>query len=132
MSEAYGQRFGERLRVENVPAIVTRASRTANMAVTEVRCDNPLTEMSGPIQPEDAFLVYLHLRDRPNREYWSDGRRASVCDLRAGESSLHDLNREPRSLLDEPYHSLALYLPRAALDAIADDANPRKTRWRSP
>jgi AraC family transcriptional regulator len=123
MSEAYGQRFGERLRVENVPAIVTRASRTANMAVTEVRCDNPLAEMSGPIQPEDAFLVCLHLRDRPSREYWSDGRRASVCDLRAGESSLHDLKREPRSLLDEPYHSLAFYLPRAALDVIADEAN---------
>jgi len=123
MTEAYGKRFGEALRVENVPAIVTRALRTADMAVTEVRCDNPLPEMSGPIQPEDAFLVCLHLRDRPSREYWSDGRRASVCDLRAGESSLHDLKREPRSLLDEPYHSLAFYLPRAALDAIADGAN---------
>jgi AraC family transcriptional regulator len=123
MTEAYGKRFGEALRVENVPAIVTRALRIADMAVTEVRCDNPLPEMSGPIQPEDAFLVCLHLRDRPSREYWSDGRRASVCDLRAGESSLHDLKREPRSLLDEPYHSLAFYLPRAALDAIADDAN---------
>jgi AraC family transcriptional regulator len=128
MTEAYGKRFGEALRVENVPAIVTRALRTADMAVTEVRCDNPLPEMSGPIQPEDAFLVCLHLRDRPSREYWSDGRRASVCDLRAGESSLHDLKREPRSLLDEPYHSLAFYLPRAALDAIADDANAPRIR----
>jgi AraC family transcriptional regulator len=123
MTEAYGQRLGERLQVEHAPAIVTRALRSAYMAVTEVRCDNPLAEMSGPIQPEDAFLVCLHLRDRPSREYWSDGRRASVCDLRAGESSLHDLKREPRSLLDEPYHSLAFYLPRAALDLIADEAN---------
>src|ERR1700730_16224311 len=123
MTEAYGRRLGERFRVENAPAIVTRALRTADIAVTEIRCDSPLPEMCGPIQQEDAFLVGLHLRDTPNREYWEDGRRASVCDLRAGESSLHDLKREPRSLLHKPYHSLIFYLPRAALDAISDEAN---------
>src|SRR5260370_6359813 len=79
--------------------------------------------MCGPIQREDAFLVTLHLRDSRNREYWEGGRRASVCDLRAGESCLHDLKRDPTALLDKPYHSLFFYLPRAALDAIADEAN---------
>ncbi len=110
-------------RVENAPAIVTRALRTADMAVTEIRCDNPLPQMSGSIQQEDAFLVALYLRDFPNREYWEDGRRASVCDLRVGESCLYDLKRAPTALLDKPYRSLAFYLPRAALDAIAEDAN---------
>jgi AraC family transcriptional regulator len=77
------------------------------MTVTEVRCDNPLPEMSGPVRQEDAFLVALYLRDAPNCEYWEDGRRASVCDQRIGESSLHDLKRDPRSLIDKPYHCLA-------------------------
>jgi hypothetical protein len=47
-------------------------------------------------------------------------------DVRAGESCFYDLKREPRSLLDKPYHTLISYLPRAALDAIADeqDENP--------
>jgi AraC family transcriptional regulator len=128
MTEAYGQRLGEALRVENAPAIVTRALRTADIAVTEIRCDSPLPEMSGSIQQNDAFLVALQLRDFPNREYWEDGRRASVCDLRAGESCLYDLKRNPTALLDKPYHSLAFYLPRAALDAIADDANAPRIR----
>ena len=128
MTEAYGQRFGERLRVEIAPAIVTRALRTADMAVTEVRCDNPLPEMSGSLQQEDAFLVGLHLRDFPNREYWEDGRRASVSDLRVGDSCLYDLKREPRAFLDKPYYSLVFYLPRTALDAIADDANAPRIR----
>jgi AraC-like DNA-binding protein len=97
--------------------------RTADIAVTEIRRDNPLPEMSGSIQQEDAFAVALHLRDRPNREYWEDGRRASVCDVRAGESCLHDLKRGPSALLDKPYHVLSFYLPRAALDAIADESN---------
>ena len=123
MTEAYGQRLGERFRIENAPAIVTRALRPADIAVTEVRCDNPLPAMSGSIPLEDAFLVGLHFRDVPNREYWEGGRRASVCDLRAGEISLCDLKRGPSALLDKPYHTLIFYLPRAALDTIADDAN---------
>jgi AraC family transcriptional regulator len=123
MTEAFGQPLGEALRVKNAPAIVTRVLRTADIAVTEIRCDNPLPEMSGSIRQEDAFLVALQLRDFPTREYWEDGRRASVCDLRAGESCLYDLERDPTVLLDKPFHSLAIFLPRAALDAIADEAN---------
>jgi AraC-like DNA-binding protein len=137
---AYGRRDGAALRAENVPvpwsagghrrapAIVTRALRTADMAVTEIRCDNPLPEMNDSIQPEDAFLVALHLRDSPNCEYWEDGRLASVCDLRAGESSLYDLKRDPTARFHKPYHCLAFYLPRAALDAIADEASAPRIR----
>src|SRR5258705_909810 len=95
----------------------------SDIAVREIRFENPLLEMIGPIQQEDAFLVALHLRDFPDREYWMDGRRALVCDLRVGESCIHDLKRAPTALFNKPYHSLAFYLPCAALDAIADDAN---------
>jgi AraC family transcriptional regulator len=121
-SDAYGKRFGERMRVENAPAIVTRALRNADIAVTEIRCDHPPLEMSGAFQREDAFVITLHLRD-PNPKYWEDGRQAPVHDLRAGQSRIGDLKREPTVLLDKPFHTLAFYLPRAALNAIADDAN---------
>jgi AraC family transcriptional regulator len=128
MTEAYGQPLGEALRVENAPAIVTRALRTADIAVTDIRCDNPLPEMSGPIKQEDAFVVGLKLRDFPAHKYWEDDHLTPVCDLRAGESCLHDLKRNPTVLLDKPYHTLAFYLPRAALDAIADEANAPRIR----
>jgi AraC family transcriptional regulator len=128
MTEAYGKWLGEALRVENGPAIVTRALRTADIAVTEIRCDKLRPEMCGPLQREDAFFVALQLCDFPNREYWEDGRRVSVCDLRAGESCLYDLKRDATVLLDKPYHSLAFYLPHAALDAIADEADAPRIR----
>jgi len=102
MSDAYGQRFGERMRAEHAQAIITRGLREADLAVTEVRCDNPPWEMSRSIQQEDAFAVALHLREFPNRKCWEDGRRASVCDVRAGESCLYDLKRETTVLLDKP------------------------------
>jgi AraC family transcriptional regulator len=83
MTEAYGQRLGEALRVANAPAIVTRALRTADIAVTEIRFDNPLLEMIGPIQQEDAFLVALHLRDFPDRNigWMADERWYATCGL---------------------------------------------------
>jgi len=122
-SDAYEQWLSERLRVESAPAIVTRVLRKADMAVTEIRCDAPVPGTSGSFQREDAFLVGLLLRDYPAREFWEDGRRIAVCDLRAGEMCFYDLQRDPVILLDKPRHTLLFYLPRAALNAIADDAN---------
>jgi hypothetical protein len=52
-SEGYGQRLAERLRAEQAHAIVTRVLRTADMAVTETRCDDPMLGLSYSIQQED-------------------------------------------------------------------------------
>jgi AraC-like DNA-binding protein len=122
-SEGYGQRLAERLRAEQAHAIVTRVLRTADMAVTETRCDDPVAGLSHSIQREDAYLIALTLRDFPNRQYWEDGRQMPVCDLRIGQVDFHDLKRDPVALLDKPYHDLFFYLPRCALDAIAEDAD---------
>jgi AraC family transcriptional regulator len=122
-SDGYGQRLGERLLVDRAPAIVTRALHKADIAVTEVRCDDPSPAMSQSFPREDAFLIDLHLRDCPTHEYWEDGRQAPVYTVRAGEICIHDLKRDPAALLNKPYHCLFFYLPRLALNAISDDAN---------
>ena len=121
-SDGYGQRLGERLRVENAPAIVTKTLRKAEIAVTEIRCDDPLPGMTSSVQREDAYLVALTLRDFAHRVYWEEGRQTPVCDLRAGDTCIHDLKRDPVTFLEKPYHVLFFYLPCAALNAIADDA----------
>ncbi len=51
-----------------------------------------------------------------------------MCDLRVGESCFHHLERDPTVLLDKPYHSLFFYLPRAALDVVAVEANAPRIR----
>jgi AraC family transcriptional regulator len=120
---SYGERFGERLGVKNAPVIVTRVLRTAEIAAIEVRSDNPKPALSKSIPREDAFLVGLQLRDYPHHELWEDGKKAEICDLHAGESCLYDLKRDPVVLLDKPFHSVHFYLPRATLNAIADDVD---------
>jgi AraC family transcriptional regulator len=125
-SEGYGQGLADRLRAEQAHAIVTRILRTAEMAVTETRCNEPAPEMTGSIQREDAYLVALTLRDFPNRQYWEDGRQMPVCDLRIGQVDFHDLRCDPVALLDKPYHDLFFYMPRRTFDAIAEDTeSPR-------
>jgi AraC family transcriptional regulator len=126
ISEGYGQRLAERLHLEQAPVILSRVSRTADMAVSETRCDAPTQELNGSFQREDAFLVTFTLRDFPNREYWEEGRLISVSDVRAGQTCIHDLKRDPVARLDKPYHVLFFYLPRGALDAIADDSDARR------
>jgi AraC family transcriptional regulator len=121
-SEGFGQPLAHRLRAEETHTIVTRLLRTAEMAVTETRCDDPVPDLSHPIQREDAYLVALTLRDFPSRKYWEDGRPMPVCSLRVGQIDLHDLKRGPVALLDQPYHDLFFYVPRSVFNAIADDA----------
>jgi AraC family transcriptional regulator len=122
-SDGYGQRFGELHGVTEAPALVTRALRATVMAVTEVRCDHPLMTLSGPLKPEDAFLVGFLFRDFLQCKLWEDGRLLPARDLRAQHVTISDLKRGPGALLDHPYHAMFFYLPRSALNSIADDAN---------
>jgi AraC family transcriptional regulator len=101
------------------------------MAVTEVRVDEPTGGLTDPFPPQDAYLICLLLRDLPNHRYWENGRPAPVVSLPAGHITIHDLQREPFTLMETPIHSLLFALPRTVLNALADDGNvPRITDLR--
>ncbi len=42
------------------------------------------------------------------------------ANVRAGTTYLYDLKHDPRYVIEKPYHSLHFYLPRSALDGIAE------------
>lgn len=120
---AYRRRLSEKFGVEVAPYIVTRSLQRAEIALTEVRIDKPLGQLSDPMPREDAYEMSLVLRDLPDTSYWEDGRQVARTTIRAGECTIHDLRRDPRVLVDKPLHSLLVYLPQTALDALADEAN---------
>ena len=122
-SEAYGDKFGEKFGLEAAPVLMTRTLRNAEIAATEVKSDNPRIGLTDSIAREDGYLVGLQMRDYPDHKYWEDGKHAPHSSLRAGETVLYDLKRDPIVLIDKPFHSVHFYLPRAALNAIADDAD---------
>jgi AraC family transcriptional regulator len=121
---AYGQRLGQFLRLKEAPpALVARSLRSAELAVTETRNDHPVPGLSGSLAAEDAFLVSLKLHDYPDCELWEHGKSIMKADVRAGTTYLYDLKSDPRYVIDKPFHSLFFYIPRSALDSIAEQCN---------
>lgn len=115
----YGQRLGRGLHLKEAPVLITRSLRSAELAVTEVRNDAPAQEFSGSLPAEDAYLVSLKIRDYPDCECWENSRFVTKADVRAGATYLYDLKRDPRYVIDKPFHSLFFYLPRSALHDMA-------------
>jgi AraC family transcriptional regulator len=121
--EVHRKALAEQLRLDDAPAIVTRVLRKAEIGVIETRSDNPAFAQSGSLPPEDAYVVALKLRDFPSYRYWEEGRSAPLGSHQAGQVCLYDLKRDPKFLMDKPFHSLHFHLPRTVFDAIADDIN---------
>ncbi|MBK6509325.1 MAG: helix-turn-helix transcriptional regulator [Haliea sp.] len=121
-SGAVGSRFGNLFHLPSAPVLVARQVRMAHLAVTEIRADDPIVGMTDSIQVEDAFLLGLMFRDIPDHEVWEDGHPLPRRTITAGQFYLRDLKREQAALIEHPHHALHFYLPRAALNAIADES----------
>lgn len=120
---AFGHRLGQFLHLKGAPpSLVTRSLRSVELAVTETRDDNPVPGLSGSLTAEDAFLVSLKLHDYPDCELWERGKCIMKADVRAGATYLYDLKHDPRYVINKPFHSLFFYLPRSALDGIAEQS----------
>jgi AraC-like DNA-binding protein len=123
-SSGYGEEFGERLRAR-ATSFVSRALNHTNIAVTELRSDNPEHGVSSPLRREDAYLVGYHFVDYPVHEYFEDDRAAPVTSLRVGQTTLYDLKRSPQFTINKACHCVHFYFPRSALNNIADSAEAK-------
>ena len=107
------------MHLKDAPSLITRSLRSAELAVTEARNDDPAPGLSDSMPSEDAYLVSLKFHDYPDCECWERGRCVIRTDVRAGATYLYDLKRDPRYVIDKPFHSIFFYLPRSAFDGIA-------------
>ncbi len=123
---AFAQNVERFLHLKDAPpTLVTRSLRSAELAVTETRDDHPMPRLSDSMPSEDAYLVGLKFRDFADCECWERGRCVIKNDIRAGATYLYDLKRDPRYVIDKPFHSLLFYLPRSALDDMARQGGVR-------
>jgi AraC family transcriptional regulator len=122
-ASAFSRRLGQFLHLKDAPpSLVTRSLRSTELAVTETRDDNPVPGLSGSFALEDAFLVSLKLHDYPDCELWENGKCVMKADVPASATYLYDLKRDPRYVIDKPFHSLFFYLPRSALDGLTEQS----------
>jgi AraC-like DNA-binding protein len=123
VSQDFGDELGRRIRAEHRPVLRARTLRHTEAVVAEVRSEHPTYEQSEPLTPEDGFVAAVQLRDFPVHEWWEDGRRAPLSSLQAGQATLYDLQRDPRFLFNNPFHSIHFHLPRRLFDAISDESD---------
>jgi AraC-like DNA-binding protein len=118
----YGQRLANGFRLDAVPAIVARSLNKSEIGVGDCRSDNPSLGLSDSLECEDAYIIGLQLKDYGACENWEGGRCVSKTDVLAGETHLYDLKRDPRFLIDKPFHALFFHLPRSSFDAVAEES----------
>ncbi|MDI4232751.1 AraC family transcriptional regulator [Bradyrhizobium sp. 31Argb] len=117
---AYGQRLADAFQLKRAPAFVTRSLQKSKIAITEIKCDIANHGLTAPIPYEDAFLITVQLQDCPQHDLFIDNRQVPTSYLRAGSVSIYDLRSNPIANGISTFHSLHFYVPRAALDVIAD------------
>ena len=125
----YGQRLGQGLRSKQAPVLITRSLHSAELAVTEVRNDEPTPDISGSLAAEDAYLLSLKLRDYPDCECWE----RPLCH-QGGYSRRRDLSVRPQArsaLCDRQAVSLALLLFAALGARQRCEATGRAAHWRA-
>jgi len=120
-TRAYGSGLGNHFRLGDAPALVSRALRKTELAVTQLKRDEPDLGMTTPIPKEDAYLIALQVREVPDHELWVDERAVGVEPIPACTTTIYDLRRNPIAFVRSPFHSLHFYLPRRAINLAREE-----------
>jgi len=110
----------------SVPRPSMRVLRRSTLHVTEFRSDDRNLAVTATVPRDDAYVVALHLRDRPRGVMAAEGRWLETKNFRAGNAGIVDLRMKLESEHAGAFHFLAFYLTREALDAVADDVESRR------
>jgi AraC family transcriptional regulator len=122
----YGDLIRDRYRLDAAPSLVSRTLRKSEIGISEGRADQPRYGLSDNFDVEDAYLVGVACTDYPEAESWEEGRFVAKADIRAGETILHDLKRQPQFLINRPFRALFFYVPRASFNEVADESDAKR------
>ncbi len=123
ISDSYGRDFAKNWGIEEMPSIVARSLPGAALAIADLQVNIPNGELSQALPSDDAYMICLVLRDLPENSYWEEEREVGRYSLRRGQTAISDLRRKPAAVVDQPIHTMLMHLPRATLNALADQAN---------
>ena len=108
------------------PLQTTRVLRKASLVVTEIHSECRDRLVTGTLPQDDAYIVTMHLRQRPKGGMAAEGRWVQPSNFHPGHAGIVDLRMKLVSEYVGPFHYLSFYLTREALDAFADDGGPSR------
>lgn len=78
---------------------------------------------SSALPPEDTYVAIIQLGALPSHDYWESGRQYHQPAGKDGAIRMFHLSAEPSCRVTQPAENLHLYIPRAALDDLSDEAD---------
>jgi AraC family transcriptional regulator len=122
----YGSELGRRFNVGDTPSLLVSLPPRTLLGVTRLTRNHGLAEPSGSITPEKGFTVPIHLIGGSRRwGTWIDGRFVKAKSWAPGGIAIFDLESDPRAFRDTAFDCIHYNLPRATVNAVADDAGLR-------
>jgi AraC family transcriptional regulator len=117
----YIERLSAMFGAEHLPVVIARPARQAEFAATRLKHQ---TQGSGTLVSSprvDGFGLTLFLADFPAFDLSVDGRAIRAPAAQVGDFQLHDLSVEIIAHLTRSIDTVYFYIPRAVLNAIADE-----------
>ena len=119
---SYGQRMAELCRVGAASSFVMRRLRKSEIAITEVKADQPNPEKSDSPPVEDAFIAAVSILDGFHRDLWLENQQVPWQPPQpAGVVTFIDLRRPANVRFKSPFHTVHFYFSRKALNGILDE-----------
>ena len=127
---AYGEQMAKYFRLAHAPSLVIRPGAKPHIAITHLVSESGLPERTASIPSERAFVVSIHLTPAAARgcDVWVDDRHVRIRKWPAGGVGIYDLESNPRTRNLGPVDWVHYHVPRAMLDAFADDAQASRIR----
>lgn len=127
MTNATGVITGAHLYVDEAPVIEARILDKATVTITQMKAPQGLGRWSAPHPKQDAMLLSVQLCNLEQHRVSEGGIPQEPRAVAAGETIFHDLRRDPRVELARPIHSIDIHIPRAAFEAIEEEAHSPPT-----
>jgi AraC-like DNA-binding protein len=114
--------IADSLDLQSAPVLQTSTACKSGLAFLELASGRDGVGTTEPIH-DDAFLIALQLQACPDFDLYADGRLIRPREFEAGAVAIFDLRANLAIDRRDPFHAVDLYIPRKALDALAEDAN---------
>jgi AraC family transcriptional regulator len=118
-----GDEFGRCFQLRQAPSLLLDSKYRPQLAATRINVPFGLPERVGPLQPERAFTISVHLRKPVCNGWgmWLDGKFSATRSWDEGGVGIYDLEADPRAVRPSAFDSVHFNLPRATLDAFTAD-----------
>lgn len=118
----HDERFHTSFRIREPTSFLAGMLDDTAITVSECRSAVADSQLSSPFPVDDAYIAGLQLQPYDNCESWEQGRCVARTNVVQGHTHLYDVKRDPRFLIDKPIHVMMFYVPRAALETVAKEA----------